>query len=123
MPRPFEAEFDSPSTRRDNADMVTNTVIVDGTLFPDGKLQLDETPNVAPGRVTVFLQPAGPRRSGQAGLAEVIDEIRKRQHARGFTGRSAEEIDAACREGEDEYEQRMAELRHAPSCGADVDPS
>ena len=37
----------------------------------------------------------------------MIDEISHGQQARGFHGRSAEEIEAALKEGEDEYEQRM----------------
>ena len=47
------------------------------------------------------------------GLADVIDEIRRRQHARAFQGRSAEEIEAVRQEGEAEYEQRMQALHSA----------
>ena len=98
--------------------MGTNTVIIDGTLYPDGKVQLDEMPNVAPGRVTVFLQPVAAMQPRQRGLADVIDEIRQGQQARGFHGRSAEEIEAALREGEEAYEQHMAALRRQPNNGA-----
>ena len=97
--------------------MGADALMIDGTLYPDGKVQLDEMPNIAPGRVTVFLQPVTATPPTQHGLAEVIDEIRRGQQARGFRGRSAEEIDAALREGEDAYEQRMAALqRPAPGC-------
>ena len=44
------------------------------------------------------------------GLADVIDEIRQGQLARGFQGRSPEEIEAVRKEGEAEYEQRMQAL-------------
>ena len=80
-------------------------IVVHGTLKLDGTLELDQKPSLSPGRVTVILQPAQagtPRR----GLANAIDEIRQGQQARGFQGRSAKEIEAGLREGEDEYEQR-----------------
>jgi hypothetical protein len=43
----------------------------------------------------------------QRGLADVIDEIRQSQEARGFQGRGAEEIETGLREGDEEYDQRM----------------
>ena len=36
--------------------MSLNEVMVEGTLNPDGTLDLDQKPALAPGRVTVFLQ-------------------------------------------------------------------
>jgi hypothetical protein len=47
----------------------------------------------------------------------VIDEIRQGQQARGFQGRSAEEIEAGLREGEQEYERRMQAIRSQTSSG------
>jgi hypothetical protein len=70
-------------------------VVIEGTLKPDGTLQLDQKPSLAPGRVKVILQPAPAGTLPQRGLADVIDEIRQSQQARGFPGRSAEEIEAA----------------------------
>jgi hypothetical protein len=95
--------------------MSSDTAIVEGILYPDGRVQLDSVPNVTPGRVTVTLQPASALASRQRGLADVIDEIHQGQQARGFQGRSAEEIDAALNDGEEAYEQRMTALRHLPS--------
>lgn len=89
---------------------LTETVI-DGMLNPDGTLELDEKPNLPPGRVKVILQPAQVGSCPQRGLADVIDEISRGQRTRGFPGRSAEQIDAGLQEGEDEYEQRMQGLR------------
>lgn len=97
--------------------MSTGIHIVDGTLYPDGKVQLDAVPNVAPGRVTVFLQPQTPNQPVKRGLADVIDEIRQGQQARGFPGRTAEQINEALREGEDAYEHRMASLRPSADSG------
>lgn len=96
--------------------MSLSEVIIEGTLNPDGTLQLDQKPNLCPGRVKIILQPAqaGTAQAGtaqQRGLAEVIDEIRQSQQARGFLGRTGEEIDAGRREGEAEYEGSMQALR------------
>ena len=38
--------------------MSLNIVVIQGTLNPDGNLELDEKPSLAPGRVHVMLQPA-----------------------------------------------------------------
>jgi hypothetical protein len=88
-----------------------------GTLKPDGTLDLDQKPGLAPGQVRVTLQPAQTGTPRRRGLADVIDEIRQGQLARGFQGRSAEEIRAALREGEEEYERRMQALRSQTTSG------
>jgi hypothetical protein len=90
--------------------MSLSEVVIEGTLKSDGTLELDQQPNLAPGRVKVILQPVNVSASAQRGLADVIDEIRRGQQARGFLGRTAEEIEAGLREGEDEYEQKMQSL-------------
>jgi hypothetical protein len=78
-------------------------VVVGGTLKPDGTLELDQQPSLAPGRVKVTLQPVQAGAAPRSGLTDVIDEICRGQQARGYHGRSAEEIAAELREGEDEY--------------------
>jgi hypothetical protein len=90
--------------------MSLSEVVIDGTLKSDGTLELDHQPNLAPGRVKVILQPVQAGAPAPRGLADVIDEIRRGQQARGFQGRSAEEIESGLREGEDEYEQKMQTL-------------
>ncbi len=47
-------------------------------------------------------------------MADVIDQIRQGQQARGFHGRSIQEIEAGLRQGEDEYEQRLRAGREQP---------
>jgi hypothetical protein len=89
-------------------------IVIEGTLNPDGTLDLDEKPNLSPGRVKVILQSVPPNLPPERGLADVIDEIRTSQQIRGYQGRSAQEIEATRREGEDEYEQRMQALRFRP---------
>ena len=97
--------------------MSPSEVVIEGTLKPDGTLELDQKPGLAPGRVKVTLQPAQAGTPRQRGLADVIDEIRQGQQARGFQGRSAEAIQAGLREGDDEYERRMQALRSPTTSG------
>ena len=49
--------------------MSLNTIVVQGTLKPDGTLELDEKPSLAPGRVQVMLQPASIGLAVRGGLA------------------------------------------------------
>lgn len=82
--------------------MIAGAEMLDGTLHPDGTLVLDHKPGLPPGRVSIVLQPvqsAAPRRR----LADVIDEIHQAQQTRQFQPRSAQEIDAALREIEDDF--------------------
>jgi hypothetical protein len=103
--------------------MSLSEVIIEGTLQPDGTLQLDQKPNVAPGRVKVILQPAQVSAARQGGLVDTIDEIHRGQQARGFSGRSAEEIDAGRRQGEAEYEEKIQLLRSQTTSKIPVEPS
>jgi hypothetical protein len=82
-------------------------VNLEGTLKADGTLELDHKPGLTPGRVLVtvrrLMAPARP------GLAEVLQQIRREQQARGFVGRGAQELaaeEAARREEDEEYERR-----------------
>src|SRR5438552_1818242 len=87
--------------------------IVEGTLKPDGSLELDQPPSVAPGRVQVTVKPLVSPTARRRGLVDVIDEIRRDQLARGYQGRTAEEmaVDEAERKAEEEdYDRRMQEL-------------
>ncbi|MGP0065487.1 MAG: hypothetical protein ACLQGP_18025 [Isosphaeraceae bacterium] len=91
--------------------MNLDTAIVQGTLKDDGTLELDEKPPLAPGRVQVTILPlrapavAPPRGT----ILDVLKEIRAAQEARGYRGRSIEEMEAdeAERRAEEEaYEER-----------------
>jgi len=101
--------------------MSLNTIVVQGTLKPDGTLELDEKPTLAPGRVHVVLQPVSMGLMPQGGLAQTIAEIRRNQHARGYAGITAEEIardEDQRRADEDAYEQRMQEIWSQTKTGA-----
>jgi hypothetical protein len=93
-------------------------VIVQGTLKPDGTLDLNQKPNLPPGQVVVTVQPLTPTLAAKSGLADVIDEIHRDQQARGFQGRSTQEIEATRQEGEAEYEQRMLGARGQTNSGS-----
>lgn len=90
--------------------MNVTTEVIEGTLKPDGTLELDEKPSLGPGRVKVALQRAQAGTPGP-GLADVLDEIHQGQQTRGFQGRSADEIETGLREGEDDYEEKVQSLR------------
>jgi hypothetical protein len=103
--------------------MSVKEVVIEGTINADGTLQLDQKPSLSPGRVIVTLHQPQAGTPQKRGLAEVIDEIRQSQCARGFQGRSQEEIEAGLREGEDEYEKRAQALPSQPASGPAAETS
>jgi len=73
---------------------------IEATLDSAGQLRLTHQPQLAPGPVRVTIRAAataGPPR----GLADVIREIAAEQRARGFPGRSAEDLRAEDLRAED----------------------
>ena len=66
---------------------------IDATLDPNGQLQLTHPPRLPPGPVQVTIRSLAAVRP-KRGLADVIREIAAEQRARGFSGRSAEELRA-----------------------------
>lgn len=93
--------------------MSLDAIVVQGTLKPDGSLELDTVPGLAPGRVYVTLQPVPAGSPSKGGLAETIDEIRRYQQGVGYQGRTPEEMardEAERRADDDAYERRMQEI-------------
>jgi hypothetical protein len=95
--------------------MNPESVHVMGTLRADGTLELDERPTLAPGRVRVAIVPTRSPAQGEAcrTMLDVLDGIREAQAARGYRGRSIEEMeadDARRRAEDDEYEERWRAL-------------
>ena len=87
--------------------------IVEGTLKPDGTLELDQKLGLSPGRVQVIVKPLPPVASRCRGLVEVMDEVRQSQRARGYLGRTSQETQAeekACQEENEDYERRCEQL-------------
>ena len=101
--------------------MSVDTVVIHGTLRPDGTLELDQIPLMTPGRVQVTLQPVVAGSPPQGGLADTIEEIRQYQLAVGYQGRAPEEIagdEDERRADEDADEQRMQEIWSRTQSGA-----
>jgi hypothetical protein len=95
--------------------MNLNTVEIQGTLQPDGKLVLDEKPALPPGRMRVTLQAVNSAVESDTDVLAVLHRIRAGQHARGHFPRTREEIDAAidAMRGEDEERMQGIERLHA----------
>lgn len=92
---------------------MSSPAIVQGTLKADGTLELDQKPNLSPGRVQVIVQPLPQPAPKTRGLAEVIEEIKQAQRTQGSPGSTKEQMEAeeaARRKDEEDYEQRMQEL-------------
>lgn len=71
--------------------------VIEGTLKPDGTLELDQRPKLPPGRVTVVLRPgteAKPPRPLDDAFFQMMEAIWAGQKARGHVPRSVEEVEA-----------------------------
>ena len=71
----------------------------------------------APGRVQVIVKPLSATPAGRRGLVEVMDEIRQSQRARGFQGRTLQEMQAeekARQEEDEDYERRCEQSWGGP---------
>jgi hypothetical protein len=93
--------------------MSQTEVVVEGTLKPDGTLDLDQKPGLSPGRVQVRVKPLPSAVLPRAGLAEIILQIQQEQRARGFVGLSGQDLAAeqqAQQDAQDEYDQRCQPL-------------
>jgi hypothetical protein len=88
------------------------TITVEATLQPDGvTLQLEKKLDLPPGRVTVTVQPTGPRPGPT--MLEVLDRIHRDRQQRGDRPMTEEEMAAeiAQMRAEDaEYEKRWREI-------------
>jgi hypothetical protein len=89
--------------------MSPSEITVQGTLHPDGTLQLDEKPNLPPGRVSVVLRPV-PELPDDDPFWAMMKEIWAGQQARGHVPRSVEEVEAERQQTRDEWEERMREI-------------
>ena len=102
--------------------MSRTEVVMEGILRPDGTLELDRKPKLAPGRVTVVLRQgdeANPARPLDEAFFQMMEEIWAEQKARGHVPRSEEEVEAERRrlrqEGEAEVDAAIRlqeESRH-----------
>jgi hypothetical protein len=83
--------------------MPGNIVEVEGTLRADGTLELDQKPNLPPGRVRVTVQPV----EAPVDVIDILRRIHAEQAARGHVPRTREEIDADIAAMRQEDEERL----------------
>jgi hypothetical protein len=75
--------------------MSYSEIVVQGTLNPDGTLQLDEKPSLPPGRVTVVLrQDSEPVSLPQEDWFEHLQRLRAVREASGYPFMNEEEVNA-----------------------------
>lgn len=93
--------------------MTSSTITIETTVRPDGTLETSGLPALPPGKVRVTIEPVpiAPRRD----LLEVLEEIRRSQEARGYLGRTIEELERDEREQEAEDEAYEAKWREIHS--------
>src|SRR5271166_4608685 len=86
--------------------MSATHVVVEGTLKPDGSLELDSRLDLPPGRVQLIVQPL-PELPKDDPFWQMMEGIWAAQKARGHVPRTKEEIDAEIRSMRDEAEEEM----------------
>jgi len=64
--------------------MSLNETVIEGTLKPDGTLDLDEKPNLPPGRVTVVLRQEAVVKPAEEGWWPLMQRIRTEREAAGY---------------------------------------
>lgn len=96
---------------------LTETVI-EGTLKPDGTLELDERPKLPPGRVSVHLRPVPPLPAGDP-FFDMLQGIWQARAAAGLTPRSVEEVEADRQRWRDDSAEEVAEaMRRSRECAS-----
>ncbi len=88
--------------------MGPNETVIEGTLKPDGTLELDEKPNLPPGRVSVRMRPLAVLPDGDP-FFEMLKGIWAARAQAGLTPRTVEEIEAQRRQLRDDSEQEVLE--------------
>ena len=86
--------------------MASQEVVVEGTLRPDGALELDERPNLTPGRVTVILRPA----AGGAGGDAFWQRMQAMWDAQSAAGRPTSSAGPDAAEARAEWEDRQTTI-------------
>jgi hypothetical protein len=95
--------------------MSATHVVVEGTVKPDGSLELDSKLELPPGRVQLIVQPL-PELPEDDPFWQMMRGIWAAQKARGHVARTKEEIDAetdALRQDSEEEMQEVERLQDA----------
>jgi hypothetical protein len=69
-------------------------IVVEGTLKPDGTLELDQKPNLSPGRVTVVLRQGPAPPAPQEDWFEFLQSARKKMEEAGCPFMDEKEVQA-----------------------------
>jgi len=88
---------------------LSEEVVLEGTLKPDGTLELDQKPNLAPGRVTVVLRQGAETKARplDESFFQMMEGIWAGQKARGQVPRSEAEVEAERRRFREESEAEV----------------
>lgn len=86
--------------------MTPTHVVVEGTINPDGSIQLDGKITLPPGRVQLIVQPLPELPDGDP-FWQHMQKIWAGQRGRGQTPRTKEEIDAEIKALRDEADEEM----------------
>jgi hypothetical protein len=99
--------------------MKLESVVIRGTVLPDGTLQVSGKVGLPAGPVEVEVRPLLAPKEGES-LLEVLARIRADQEARGHVPRTVEEIDAQLREEREGWAERdaMIDALHEEACRA-----
>lgn len=89
--------------------MTLSEAVIEGTLTPEGTLELDQKPNLRPGRVQVTLVSL-PELPAEDPFWQMLRAIWAGQKTRGHLPRSVAEVEAERRRLGDEWDERMREL-------------
>ena len=74
--------------------MSLSEVVIGGTLKPDGTLELDQKPNLSPGRVTVVLRQESEASPPEENWWQFLQRIRAEREASGYPFMNEEELKA-----------------------------
>src|SRR5260221_1990194 len=72
--------------------MSLDETVVEGTLLPDGTLELDEKPTLAPGRVTVVLRQKSAAPAMEGDWFQHLQRIRAEREAAGYPFMNEREV-------------------------------
>jgi len=93
--------------------MSVQEIVVGGTLRPDGTLELDHKPGLAPGRVTVVLRQEAETAAPKEGWWPYMQRIRAEREAAGYHFMNEVEMEGHLlwlREDEDRLDQIHREM-------------
>jgi hypothetical protein len=89
--------------------MSATQVVIEGTVKPDGSLELDRKLDLPPGRVQLIVEPL-PDLPKDDPFWQMMEGIWAAQKSRGHVSRTKEEIDAEIRLMRDEAEEEVQEV-------------